>query len=219
MLVGLTVLYLHVVKKRRLFFFLFLLFFTVAEVLNFSSRFVRIHFNERSEWIYYAGNFLCILSYTFLIIQVLKTMNLKETLNHYPFHVITLIVLDVFCVWIVSATTRQSLTLNRQSLTLNQYALEFTYNGVIMILLSVALLNYIHRDDKKSMNLLLGTIFIVFAEVIQLAYFYVADFNILNVIYSVFLVCAFLFFYLQACLTHENNIREYESPGIQESEV
>lgn len=211
MLVGLTVLYLLAVPKKRIFFLLFLLFFTIAEMINFTSRFADVKEGVLTEWIYYTGNILCIMSYIFLIIQVIQSMNFKEIINRYLFHVITLLVLDVFCVWIVSATTENSLTFN-------QYALEFTYNSVIMVLLSSALINYLHRDDKKSMNLLVGTIFIVFAEVIQLAYFYVADFNILNVIYSIFLVFAFLFFYLQSTLSHEMQ-QHYGTPEVQEVEI
>ncbi|SDB43614.1 hypothetical protein SAMN03097699_1329 [Flavobacteriaceae bacterium MAR_2010_188] len=206
-LIGLTILYLHVVKKRRLFFLLFLVFFTLAEVINFSSAFMPKPAKDEINWNYYICNLLSILSYSFLIVQVIRSMNVRAMLNRYPLHIATLVVLDIFFVWIVSGTAE-----TESELTFTQLSLEITYNSVIMILLSAALINYIDRDDTKSMNLLIGTIFIVFAEVIQLAYFYVAnDFNFLNVICSTFLIFALLFFYLQARLTHKTHQLNYNS--------
>lgn len=194
----LTVLYCHAVKSKRFYFFMFLVVFTISEILNFISWFILLDYDS-IDYFYYIGNGLYILSYTFLIIQVVKTMNIKEIMAKYPIHIIILLVLDIFCVSIVTSTTQGQLSFN-------EYTLEFLYNAVIMILLSLALINYIHRDDKKAMNLLVGSIFIVFSEVIQLAYFYVSDINFLNVLCSFLLVLAFLFFYLQARLNHEEKV-------------
>ena len=116
----------------------------------------------------------------------------------FPAHLVILLVLDIFCWLTVTDTTKGVLTTT-------EYELEFIYNTVIMLLLTVTLINYIYREDKKSMNLLIGSIFIVFSEVIQLAYFYISAINILNVICSFFLVIAFIFFYLQSRLMYQNN--------------
>ena len=99
----------------------------------------------------------------------------------------------MFFVSIVTDTTQNKLTRH-------EYSLEYFYNAVIMLLVTVALINFMYRENKKAMNLLVGSIFIVFSEVVQMAYFYVAEINILNVLCSVFLILAFLFFYLQANL-------------------
>jgi TRAP-type C4-dicarboxylate transport system permease small subunit len=74
-----------------------------------------------------------------------------------------------------------------------------------MLLLTVTLINYINRDSKKAMNLLLGSLCIVFSEVMQVAYFYVSDKNIINVTYSVLLIFAFCFFYIQAGMNYSRN--------------
>ncbi|OUR95109.1 hypothetical protein A9Q87_00780 [Flavobacteriales bacterium 34_180_T64] len=206
LLFFLTALYCHTVKTKRFYFFMFLVTFTISEILNFTSWFILLDFDS-IDYFYYIGNGLYILSYIFLIIQVLKTMNIREVVTKFPLHIIILLVLDVFCVLIVTSTTRGQLSYN-------EYALEFLYNAVIMLLLSLALINYIYRDDKKSMNLLVGSIFIVFSEVIQLAYFYISEINFLNVLCSLLLVIAFLFFYLQARLNHE----EKEYRPISQSE-
>jgi hypothetical protein len=125
-------------------------------------------------------------------------MNFKETVKKFPIHLIILLALDVFCVITVTDTTKSILSTA-------EYTLEFSYNAVIMLLLTITLINYIYREDKKSMNLLIGSIFIVFSEVIQLAYFYISAINILNVICSLFLVIAFIFFYLQSRLIYQKN--------------
>ena len=78
-----------------------------------------------------------------------------------------------------------------------------------MLLLTVTLVNYISKDAKKAMNLLLGSLCIVFSEVIQVAYFYVSDINILGVVYSILLIIAFFFFYLQSSMAYEKK-KNYE---------
>jgi hypothetical protein len=194
--VLLTTLYFVSVKKIRPFFFSFLITFTIAEVLSFLRFFVDPPPLNDSDVIYYVVNSLYIISYALLIAQVLSVMNVIEMVKKYPFHLLILIVLDVFSVIIVTNTAIGSLTYY-------PYFVELVYNAVIMLLLTVTLINYIHREDKKAINLLIGSIFILFYEVLQLAYFYVTDINILNVICSVCLVIGFAFFYMQSRLSYE----------------
>lgn len=198
LLIVLTVFYYLTIKDKKRFFYLFLVSFTIAEILNFTSMFVSFVSENGADYSYYLINALYILSYIFLIIKVLGDMNLKEIIRKFPIHIIVLLVLDVFCVITVTETTKGLLS-NAE------YALEFSYNTIIMLLLTITLINYIYREDKKSMNLLIGSIFIVFSEVIQLAYFYISAINILNVICSFFLVMAFIFFYLQSRLIYQKN--------------
>lgn len=198
LLIVLTVFYYLTIKDKKRFFYLFLVSFTIAEILNFTSMFVSFVSENGADYSYYLTNALYILSYIFLITKVLGDMNLKEIIRKFPIHIIVLLVLDVFCVITVTETTKGLLS-NAE------YALEFSYNTIIMLLLTITLINYIYREDKKSMNLLIGSIFIVFSEVIQLAYFYISAINILNVICSFFLVMAFIFFYLQSRLIYQKN--------------
>ncbi|RIA10017.1 hypothetical protein OE09_1864 [Flavobacteriaceae bacterium MAR_2010_72] len=180
-------------KVKKGYFFLFLVAFSLAEVLNFVAWFVTPEVRESIDYFYYIGNGLYILSYIFLIIHVLKSIDVRDVISKFPVHIIILIILDVFCVTVVTGTTKNTLSIS-------EYSLEFIYNAVIMSLLTIAVINYIYKDDKKAMNLLVGSIFIVFSEIIQLAYFYVIDINVLNVLCSLFLVVAFLFLYLHARL-------------------
>lgn len=196
LMILLTVLYYIRVDNKRVLFFLFLITFSIAEILNFVGWQVPVVPNHGIDYLYYTVNSLYILAYLFLTLQILISMTLVEILRKFPFHLIILILLDVFCVIVVTNTAIDRLNYY-------EYFVELIYNSVIMILLTVALINYIHKDDKKSINLLIGSIFIFFSEVIQLAYFYVSNINLLNVFCSLFLVLAFVFFYLQSRLSYE----------------
>lgn len=188
-LMLLIVLYVVSVKNKHLLFLLFLVVFTSVEVLN------HIDLDAEFDYLYYIGNGLYILSYLLLIGRILAGIRLTKVVSKFPWQTVLLAILVVFVVYLVTDTTKSELSTS-------EYALEFAYNTVIMILMSFALLNYMYRDNKKSMNLLLGCICIVLSEIIQVTYFYIAEQrDILNVLCSAFLVSAFLFFYLQSTFT------------------
>lgn len=196
LLLLLTLLYCVKVPIKRIFFLLFLIAFSLGELIGFLSYFVEIDYETSTDYFYYIVNGFYILSFIFLIFRILKDMEIKKVLKKFWIHLGILIVLDVFCVVILTGTTEKLLSNY-------EYSLEFFYNTIIMTLLTVAMVNYISKNTQKAMNLLLGAIFIFFSEVIQMTYFYISDINILNVMCSLFLVLAFLFFYLQARIPFE----------------
>jgi hypothetical protein len=197
LVVLLTVLYCLKVQSKRLFFFLFLLCFSLGEIFGFSSYFVKFNVDTSINYFYYIVNGLYILSYIFLIIRVLMDMDIKNIIKKFWIHFIILIILDILCVVILTDTTEKRFSNVK-------FSLEFLYNAVIMLLLTFAMINYMSKNTQKSMNLLLGVIFIFFSEVIQMTYFYISTINILNVMCSLFLLLAFLFFYLQARIPLES---------------
>ena len=198
-----TLLYYNQTNTLRSYFFLFLATFALADIIGLSFWFIELS-TLNFDYTYYICNSLYIMSYIFLIIMVLKSMNLKDVIIKLPAHIVILVVLEIFCVTIVTDTTKHELSIY-------QYSLEFLYNAVIMSLLTLSVINYIYKVDKNSMNLLIASLFIVFSEMIQMAYYYVLEINVLNVLCSLFLVIAFLFFYLQEILeeTEElNSLKE-----------
>lgn len=195
LLVFLTILYCYRVREKPFFFLTFLITFTIADILTYIGWLIPLVPDAQIDYMYYFVNLLYIISYSFLILEILTSINLVEMVKKYPFHIFILIILDVFSVVVVTDTTISKLSYF-------EYYVEFAYNSIIMILLTIALINYIHKDDKKAINLLIGSIFIFFSEVIQLAYFYILQDNLLNVLCSLFLVLAFLFFYLQSKLPY-----------------
>ncbi|WP_299526105.1 hypothetical protein [Winogradskyella sp.] len=192
MLVLLTILYCKWTKVKSKYFFWFLVTFTIAHLLSYSAWYAPRIKEGQIDYYYYGANILYIVSYIFLIAKITSSIKIKQVFKELAIPIVILFFLDIFCVVLVTDTTRGALSIY-------EYTLEFIYNAVIMALLSVALIDYMYRNDNKSMLFLLGSICIVFSEIIQLAYFYILrnDKN-LGFIYSFFLVMAFLLFYLQS---------------------
>ncbi|MDG4717277.1 hypothetical protein [Winogradskyella marincola] len=195
MLVLLTILYCVWTDERSKLFFWFLVFFSIGHLLSYTGWFMPLLEEDQLDIHYYGANALFIVAYVLLIVKVLSAIDVKKVFKELSIPIVILVVLDVFCVVIVTDATEGKLSAY-------EYALEFIYNGVIMALLSAALVDYMYRNDNKSMLFLLGSICIVFSEIIQLAYYYILENRNLGFIYSFFLVVAFVFFYLQSQLKH-----------------
>lgn len=190
-LVLLTFVYLKWTDKKNKYFLWFLIIYTIAQVVSFGAWFGPDVYEGDVDYFYYLTNILFIIAYSVLSLKMLIQLNFKQVFSQLSVPIIILIILDVFCVSLVTATAVSTLSVY-------EYVLEYSYNAIVMVLLSIALINYMYRNDNKSMLLLLGSICIVFSEIIQLAYFYVFNDNILGFVYSFLLVVAFVFFYLQS---------------------
>lgn len=208
MLLLLTILYCRWTENKSNLFFWFLVVFTGAEIFGCISYFSSGIPEGQIDYYYYGSNILYITSYIILIIRILKGLDLRQVFVELTIPILVLVVLGVFCVSVVSATTENVLSVY-------QNYLEFTYNAVIMTLLSVALINYMYRNDNKSMLFLIASIFIFFSEIIQLAYYYILEDDNLGFIYSLLLVIAFLFFYLQSQLEFTGPEPEYTEESLE----
>ena len=191
-----TVLYFLNVKNRPLFFTLFLVLFSISELTILFSR----YFPGDSE--YYTGNILYITAYVFLIGEILKEVNISHLFNNFRIHLIVLTALNIYVVYVL-------LKIQDPYIMGPEFLLEFIYNVVTLSLLSIALLNYFCKDDRKSLLLFLGALCIVFSEVIQIAYFYIDEQNLLSLAYSILLVLAFCFFYFQSTLKNEEKKEKF----------
>ncbi|WP_458626209.1 hypothetical protein [Winogradskyella sp. PC D3.3] len=190
--VLLTGLYFCFTKHKSKLFLSFLVVFTIAQVISFMGWYAPILENGEMDYSYFVPNILLIVAYLLLIIKIGFQLNMKKVFLELTVPIIILVILDVFCVSLISSTTEG---------VFNYYedALELIYNAVVMALLSFALINYLYRNNNKSMLFLIGSIFIVFSEIIQLAYFYIlSNDNSLGYVYSFFLVVAFVFYYMQS---------------------
>ncbi|OUS00698.1 hypothetical protein A9Q86_08025 [Flavobacteriales bacterium 33_180_T64] len=196
----LTVYYIFTVKKKHILFLLFVIIYASAEIHNYLTYNVLPPDGSEIDIHYVLGNLLYVLAYVFLIARIFSIMNFKRAISKFPLQSLLLFVLGIFVVNMITDLSVPEIEYDYS------YAVEMVYNTVIMFLVCLALINYMYNDTKKSMNLLIGAICIVFSEVIQIAYYYITDLdNTLSVIYSFFLVGAFVFFYLQSRLTQEYN--------------
>lgn len=207
-LILLTCLYVGWTKHKSKLFLLFLVFFSIAQVLSVFAYYIPEVGLEQVDAVYFGINVVYIIAYTLLIIKILKQLNLKTVFKELTVPVIILVILDVFCVTLISSTTEGLFNYY-------EYALEFTYNAVVMILLSLGLINYMYRNSTKSMLFLIGSIFIVFSEVIQMAYYYILKDDNLGFVYSLFFVVAFTFFYLQSQYKITDRIQAYSDEALE----
>lgn len=193
-------------------FFYFLLFYAIGDFLGLIYNYPGIG-TTLDNILYFSCNLLYISAYVALILYILKSMPIKRVIRKYFFPLLILLILDVYCVFLVTDVAIQSEFL----VSVYDYILEFVYNIVIMALLTVTLVNYLYRDGPKSMNLLIGALCVVFSEVIQVAYYYVSEVFILGIAYIVLIVLAFVFFVFQVKMDYSmtQTLPDKESAAIE----
>ena len=196
----LTISYYLVQKKRRSNFFYFLLFYSIADLSSLFGYYAQSSYFVNSL-LYYGGNTLYIIAYVFLIIEIYRSIDIKKIFNRFTTYILILAALDIYSIILVTDIAIKSELLYGAY----DYLIEIVYNTTIMLLLTITLINYISRYTKKAMILLLGALCIVFSEVMQVAYFYVSEENYLSVVYSILLVLAFTFFYIQSNFSYADS--------------
>ena len=201
----LALLYYLAKKEKNSNFFYFLLFYSIGELSSLFGYYAQYSY-FMNDLLYYGGNSLLITAYVFLILEILKSMNIKIIFNRFTAYILILAAFDIYSIILVTDIATKSELLSGAF----DYLTEIAYNTVVMLLLTITLINYISNHSKKAMNLLLGALCIVFSEVIQVAYYYVSAQNVLIVIYSVLLVLAFSFLYIQSNLSYAD-IETYET--------
>lgn len=200
----LTYLYYLNTKDNSSYFFKFLAAFSLSELFG---GFGLLYYFFEYDWIdnvqYYGANICSILAYGFLILDVSKNLNIKQILKRFPIHFFVLIALDLYCVFFVSKVSTSSFwfTLDDDRTSFVFYldaTLEILYNLSVMLLLTVTVINYLFNDSTKALLLLFGALFIVFTEVIQVAFYYIEDKPIFGILSSIFLIAAVTLFYIQS---------------------
>ncbi|WOD43655.1 hypothetical protein [Hwangdonia lutea] len=148
------------------------------------------------QYFYFTGNILSMLSYVFLLVEVCKSICAFHVLKNYKIHIVVLTILNIYIAYVLQETISPYIEFT------NEYLLEIVYNIVMLLLLSVSLINYIYKDDKKSLFFFFGALCIVFSEVINVAYLYVIHQNAFNFVSVSLFVLAFYFLYQQSNLKH-----------------
>lgn len=180
------------VKKRTLFFSLFLILYSLSDLMVFIEPFISYYVS------YYFGNLLYILGYLFLFLEISKSISFLAVIKNYKIHLMVLVFLNVYIGYVLQAVV------NPYVEKTNEYYIEIVYNVVMLALLSVSLLNYFYRDNVKALYLFFGSICIVFAEVIWVAYTYISERSLLSVLSTSLYLAAYYFYYKQSKLENEN---------------
>ncbi len=186
--------YFMTVKEKSIFFNLFLIFYSISELLALVS-------DKLSHDVdYFLGNSLYILAYLMLLINICKSISLIHLLKNFKIHLVVLTALNIYIVYVLQRIIDPHVELSYE------YFVEMVYNIIVLLLLSSSLLNYFCRDNKKSLYLFVGSLCIVFSEVISVAYLYVTKQNLLNFLAVSLALLAFYFFYQQSKLNNEERI-------------
>jgi len=188
-----TLIYFLNVKKRTLFFSLFLILYSASDLMIFIEPYISYYLS------YYLGNLLYILGYLFLLLEICKSISLFNVIRNFKIHLLVLVSLNIYIGYVLQVVV------NPYVEKTNEYYIEIIYNTVMLALLSVSLLNYFYRDNVKALYLFLGSLCIVFAEVIWVAYTYISERNLLSVVSTSLYLAAYYFYYKQSKLEYENN--------------
>ncbi|MFG6687574.1 hypothetical protein ACGK9U_13400 [Mariniflexile sp. HNIBRBA6329] len=186
-----TLFYFITVKKKSLFFTVFLLLFSFSELMVFIRPYVSYNLD------YFLGNSLYILAYSFLIIEISKSISLYHVLRNYKIHLLVLTILNIYIIHVLQTIVDPFVEKS------NEYYVELIYNIVMLLLLSVALVNYFYKDNVKALYLFIGALCIVFAEVIWVAYTYISERHLLQMVSTSLYVLAYYFFYKQSKIEQE----------------
>jgi len=186
-----TILYFLTIKRKAFYFSMFLILFSITDLSAIFSDYIPYVID------YFVGNSLYIIAYIFLILEIFKSLNFMYIVKNYALHLIILSGLNIYIIYVLLNIVYPYITLSPE------YFVELMYNVVTLILLSVSLLNYFYKDNRKSFMLFIGSLCMVFSEVIQVAYMYIAEKNLLIFSSSLFSILAFYFFYSQADLKNQ----------------
>jgi hypothetical protein len=191
-----TVVYFLKVKSRSFYFSTFLVVFSISELLDLFVNHISGNF------MFYLGNALYILGYIFLVIEVLgyirNSADYRSFFKKYALHVAVLSMFGIYLVVLLAE-------IERPHMNIWEYSLSMVYNSIILLLLTLTTLNFICSDTQKSLILFLATLCIVFSEIVQIAYYYLAESYGLHITYTVLLVIAFYLFYRQGIMHPSKN--------------
>lgn len=176
------------VKNKSVYFIVFLILYSISDMLVFVENII-------SPYLYYfLGNSLYILAFVAMIIEISKQLSFKYIIKNYKLYMIVLISLNIYMAYVLLDIANPYLELN------SEYFIEITYNITMLLILSIALLNFFYKDSRKSFFLLVAALCLVFSDVLNMAYMYVSEQELLNLLAITLALVGFFFLYLQSRL-------------------
>ncbi|WP_194768550.1 hypothetical protein [Tamlana sp. I1] len=185
--------YMCFVNKKTVYFTLFILLYAISDLLDLIVN--HIDYN----YYYYLGNGLYMLAYMFLLIKLLKSISLYYVIKNLKLQLVVLLALSLYLFYVLQVIVEPFVGLR------SEYYVELVYNALMLMLLTLALLNYNYRENQKSLFIFIGSLLIVFSEVIWIAHTYIAERNLLNVVSVTLKLSAFFFFYKQSKMMNEGS--------------
>lgn len=178
------------VDKKSVFFTLFLILYSLSELLGFFYHIMP----ESLDYI--VGNGLYVLAFVALTIEISRNLSLIHIIKKYWFSIIILILLNCYITYILIEVVYPEFYLEFE------YFLELIYDISMLMVLSFALLKYLNSGSEKAFYFLVGAICIVFSDVLNVAYLYVSKQKVFSVLIVSLDLIGFYFFYAQAKLRY-----------------
>jgi hypothetical protein len=194
-----TVIYFTKERRINLFFSIFLICYSVSDLMVFIVDFIPYNYY------YYVGNGLYILAYLALLIKIVQSLSFQHIIKNFKLHLIVLTGLNIYIAYVLQVIVNPYVEMT------NEYFVEIFYNVVMLLVLSASLLNYFYKDNKKALFIFLGSLSIVFSEVLGVAYIYVAKQDLLNFLTTSLTLLAFYFYCKQSSLNNEEEINQFAS--------
>ncbi len=169
-------------RKDKLYFALFLIFYALAECAFFTLE-------KYPFFAYYAGTPFYCLAYLSLLVFLFKKMNFKPVIKRFRIHLIILLSFGAY----LFISIYSMLWPETRGFNLVYWMYDILYNTLFILVLITSFVYYLYRDTKKSLLLFLACMFIVFSELVQVAYYYIEKLEVLNKMYSIFLVMGYFF--------------------------
>ncbi|WP_452229566.1 MULTISPECIES: hypothetical protein [unclassified Lacinutrix] len=187
-----TVIYFISRKKKSLFFFLFLVSYSSADILHIMDD------DNLSETLYFVCNILYVVSFFFLLFEIFKALDFRVLIKKFLIQTIVLFVLVIYLFTVLYGII-DPILFDSKVLNLVRFV-EHSYNFILLVLLAISFLNFLENDTRKSLFLFIGCLAISFSDFLLIGYYYLSDLEILNYIAIALNIFAFVMFYLQTDL-------------------
>lgn len=189
---SVALIYFIYAKRKNLYFSLFLILFSASELLDLVEDYMSY------EVYYYLGNVLYILAFLCLLIKVAKLISFKVLFKNFKLHLIVLGLLNVYIMYVL-----KRIIVDPYVVSTGEFLVEHSYNLVLLLLLSASLINYLYSENKKSLFIFLGSLCLVFSEVLFVAYSYISEMDALGFMSTTLALIAIYFYFQQAKLSNE----------------
>lgn len=181
-----AMLYIVTTKEKSRYLLASLVAFSVSELFTFLKIGVSDSLN------YYVGNILYIIAYLALIIEIVRSMDFKALVKYFRMYLVVFLILNIYANYYL-------INIVKDYVPTRDFSVELVYNIFTILLLTVSVVNYFFRFDKKSLLLFLGALLITLSEAFQIAYYYlVENGKTIKVVFYMLIFAAYYLFYFQS---------------------
>ena len=198
-----TIYYLIYNRNKSLLFVLFLVCYSISDILHL------IDLDSNSDFLYFLCSSLYVTAYLLLLFEIMKNLNFSVLYKRFLVQSVILLALVIY-LFTVLCSIIDPILFETKFLNWVKFTEHF-YNLVLLLLLAVSFLNYLEKDSRKSLLMFIGCLAITNSEFLLIGYYYLSDIELLSYIATFLNILAFIMFYRQSNLKSElpKNIKAY----------